>query len=284
MLGIESVNFDADERDVKGANTEDAGLKILANVAKASRRQIKVVERVAPGNVGEFDAICCTDSGIYFIEMKRLGGKFGEFSMLDRQIRLSAGRQEKVIPNPALKFKHKVDRLIAEEFNTSENWKVVKRLFSGHVPVHSILCFGPSTSFEEGIPVSEKNITICTTRTLGKTLKDIHSEREQVFGVGSQMAALVEFWPRWGILTMTGKRGFFRCSISKIGQGRSDATVWGLTALESDGARLKYTYGKDRKRTTAFDELVLLRAYHDGSERAIGIEPGTRFRWRIMGR
>jgi len=283
MLGIESVNFEADERDVKGANTEDAGLKILANVAKGSRRQIKVVERVSPGSVGEFDAICCADSGIYFIEMKRLGGKFGEFSMLDRQIRLSAGRQEKVIPNPVLKFRYKVDRLRTEEFDTSENWKSVKRLFSGHVPVHSILCFGPSTSFE-AIPEPEKNITICTTRTLGNTLKGIHAEREQVFGVGSQMAALVEFWPRWGILTMTGKRGFFRCSISKIGQGRSDVTVWGLTAIESDGARLKYTYGKDRKRTAAFDDIVLLRAYHDGCERAICIEPGTRFRWRIMGR
>jgi hypothetical protein len=54
--------------------------------------------------------------------------------------------------------------------------------------------------------------------------------------------------------------------------------------VQKNCGRGKYTYGKDRKRTAAFDDVVLLRAYHDGIERAICIEPGTRFRWRIMGR
>jgi hypothetical protein len=29
---------------------------------------------------------------------------------------------------------------------------------------------------------------------------------------------------------------------------------------------------------------TILRAYHEGNERAICTEPGTRFRWRITGR
>ena len=98
---LSQIEFETEAKDAKGASTEDAGLRILANLAKASRKQIFVIERPSPSQVGEFDAICCTDSGLILVELKRYGGCFYEFGILDSEVCIQTSRQDRWIRNPS---------------------------------------------------------------------------------------------------------------------------------------------------------------------------------------
>jgi hypothetical protein len=278
---LSQIDFETDAKDAKGASTEDSGLKILADVAKASRKQIWVIERPYPGSVGEFDAICCTDSGLIIVELKRLGGCFYEFDILDPEVCIQSGRQDRWIPNPSAQLLEKSKRFV-QECLAQEDWVRVKRLFSGRVPVSHVVCYGPSTAFD-ALPESANGNYICTTRNLSKTIWDIYLSRPGVIAAGAQMASMASTWVQWGVLT-TNQKGFLRCSLSRITSSVWDASTWGLQSLQSDGKSLALTYENGRKEKLPFDGEVWLKAYVDRSERTIHVEPGSRFRWRVKGR
>jgi len=278
---LSQIEFETEAKDAKGASTEDSGLKILADLAKASRKQIWVIERSSPALVGEFDAILCTDSGLVVVELKRLGGCFKEFSLLDPTVRIQSGRQERTIPNPSAKLFDKSKRLIRECLG-KEEWTSVKRLFSGRVPVSNIVCYGPSTLFEE-LPETVYDNYICNTRILSRAVLDIVASRPAVAGAGAHMASLASTWVQWGVLT-THQKGFLRCSLSRIASSAGGASTWGLQSLQSDGQSLALAYENGRKAKLPFDGDVWLKAYVDGGERTVHIEPGSRFRWRVKGR
>jgi len=278
---LSQLPFETEAKDAKGASTEDSGLKILADLAKASRKQIWVIERSSPAKVGEFDAILCTDSGLVVVELKRLGGCFKEFGLLDPTVRIQSGRQERSIPNPSARLFDKSKRLIRECLG-QEEWISVKRIFSGHIPVSNIVCYGPSTLFEASPEVVQEN-HICNTRTLGRSILEIVASKPAVVGAGAHMASLASTWVQWGMLT-THQKGFLRCSLSRIGSSVGGASTWGLQSLQSDGKSLALAYENGRKAKLPFDGEVWLKAYVEGSERTVHIEPGSRFRWRIKGR
>jgi len=278
---LSQIDFETEARDAKGASTEDSGLKILANTAKTSRKQLLVIERPSPASVGEFDAICCTDSGLIIVELKRYGGCFYEFNILDKEVCIQSGRKDKWIPNPSARLLEKSKRLTHECLN-NEGWLRVKRLFSGHIPISNIVCYGPSTAFDV-VPESEKGNYICNTRNLSKTIWDIFASRPAVVGAGAQMASMASTWVQWGVLT-THQKGFLRCSISQITSSQWDASTWALQSVQSDGSSLAISYENGRKVKLPFDGEVWLKAYVNGSERTVQIEPGSRFRWRVKGR
>lgn len=278
---LSQIDFETETKDAKGASTEDSGLKILANAAKASRKQIWVIERPSPASTGEFDAICCTDAGLIVVELKRYGGRFHEFGILDREVCIEAGRKSKKTINPSVRLLEKSKKLVHECLN-DEGWLRVKRLFSGHIPVSNIVCYGPSTTFD-AIPENERGNYICNTRNLSKTIWDIFTSRPAVIGAGAQMASLASIWAQWGVLT-TNQKGFLRCSMAKIASSDWDASTWALQSVQSDGKTLALAYENGRKAKLPFDDEVWLKAYVDGSERTVQIEPGSRFRWRVKGR
>ena len=111
---LSHTEFETEAKDAKGASTEDSGLKILADLAKTNRKQIRVIERSSPAQVGEFDAILCTDSGLILVELKRLGGCFHKFGHLDPRVRIQSGRQDRLIPNPSARLFEKSKRLVEE--------------------------------------------------------------------------------------------------------------------------------------------------------------------------
>jgi len=278
---LSQIQFETAERDAKGASTEDAGLRILAGAAKESRKQIFVIERPSPASVGEFDAICCTDSGLVIVELKRYGGCFYEFDILDREVCIQTARTDRWIPNPSARLSDKSRRLI-QECLTGEDWLRVKRLFSGRVPIDNVVCYGPSTAFD-ALPENKQGNYICNTRNLSRTIWDIFASRPAVIGAGAQMASMASTWIQWGVLT-TNQKGFLRCSISRIASSDWDASTWGLQSVISDGKNLALTYENGRKAKLPFDDEVWLKAYVDGTERTVQIEHGTRFRWRVKGR
>lgn len=278
---LSQIEFEVEIKDAKGASTEDSGLKILANAAKESRKQLFVIERPSPASVGEFDAICCTDSGLIIVELKRYGGCFYEFNILDKDVCIQSGRNDKWILNPSMHLLEKSKRLTHECLN-DDGWLRVKRLFSGHVPISNIVCYGPSTAFD-AVPENEKSNYICNTRNLSKTVWDIFQSRPGVIGAGAQMAAMASTWVQWGVLT-TNQKGFLRCSISRITSSHWDASTWSLQSVQSDGSSLAIAYENGRKIKLPFDGEVWLKAYVIGSERTVKIDPGTRFRWRVKGR
>ena len=278
---LSQIEFETEVKDAKGASTEDSGLKILADLAKANHQQIRLIERASPARVGEFDALLCTDSGLIVVELKRLGGCFKEFGLLDPRVRIQSGRQERSIPNPSARLFDKSKRLIRECLR-HEEWLSVKDLFSEHIPVSNIVCYGPSTMFEAEPEVVQENY-ICNTRILSRTILDIFVSRPAVIGAGAHMASLASTWVQWGVLT-TNQKGFLRCSLSRITSGVHDASTWGLQSLQSDGKSLALAYEDGRKAKLPFDGEVCLKAYVDGSERTVHIEPGSRFRWRVKGR
>lgn len=103
---IDGLEFEGATREKKGAATEDSGLKILAGLAKKYKYDIKVIERVAPSAIGEFDAICCTDSGLIVVELKRYGGCFWPFNIRCRSDRTwcsSNRRRNRLIKVPRIK-------------------------------------------------------------------------------------------------------------------------------------------------------------------------------------
>lgn len=278
---LSNIEFETEAKDAKGALTEDSGLKILADLAKTNRKQIRVIERASPAEVGEFDAILCTDSGLIVVELKRLGGCFQEFGLLDPRVRIQSGRQERSIPNPSARLHEKSKRLVQECLG-KEEWAGVRRLFSGRIPVANIVCYGPSTMFEVQ-PESINGNHICNTRILSRTILDIFTSRPAVIGAGAHMASLASTWVQWGMLT-TNQKGFLRCSLSGITSSVHDASTWGLQSLQSDGQNLALAYEDGRKAKLPFDGEVRLKAYVDGSERSVHVEPGSRFRWRVKGR
>jgi len=278
---LSQIDFETETKDAKGASTEDSGLKILANAAKISRKQLFVIERPSPSTVGEFDAICCTDSGLIIVELKRYGGCFYEFNILDKEVCIQSGRKDKWIPNPSARLLEKSKRLIHECLN-DEGWLRVKRLFSGHIPISNIVCYGPSTDFD-AVPENDQRNYICNTRNLSKTIWEIFAARPAVIGAGAQMASMASTWVQWGVLT-TNQKGFLRCSISRITSSHWDASTWALQSIQSDGSTLAISYENGKKVKLPFDGEVWLKAYVDGSERTVQIEPGTRFRWRVKGR
>lgn len=278
---LSHIEFETEAKDAKGASTEDSGLKILADLAKTNRKQMRVIERSSPAQVGEFDAILCTDSGLILVELKRLGGCFQEFGLLDPRVRIQSGRQERSIPNPSARLFEKSKRLV-QECLAQDEWTSVKRLFSGRVPVSNIVCYGPSTTFDV-LPESVTGNYICNTRTLARTVLDIFSSRPAVIGAGAHMASLASTWVQWGMLT-TNQKGFLRCSLSRITSSTHDASTWGLQSVLSDGKSLSLAYEGNRKAKLPFDGEVWLKAYVDGSERTVHIAPNSRFRWRINGR
>lgn len=278
---LSQIDFETEVRDAKGASTEDSGLRILANAAKASRKQILVIERPSPATVGEFDAICCTDSGLIIIELKRYGGCFYEFDVLDQEVCIQSAGRDRWIPNPSVRLRDKSRRLIRECLN-DEGWRRVKRLFSGHIPISNIVCYGPSTAFD-AVPENRDGNYICNTRNLSKTVWEIFASTPAVVGAGAQMASMASTWIQWGVLT-TNQKGFLRCSISRITSSQWDASTWALQSVQSDGASLAIAYENGRKVKLPFDSEVWVKAYVDGAERTVEIEPGTRFRWRVKGR
>lgn len=279
--GLSQIEFETEAKDAKGASTEDSGLKILANVAKTSRKQIWVIERPSPASIGEFDAVCCTDAGLIVVELKRYGGCFHEFGILDAEVCIQSGQHDRWIPNPSARLLEKSKRL-SQECLGHEDWTRVKRLFSGRVPVSNIVCYGPSTAFDV-LPESVNGNYICNTRTLSRTIWEIFTSRPGVVGAGAQMASMASTWVQWGVLT-TNQKGFLRCSLSRITSSVWDASTWGLQSLQSDSKNLTLTYENGRKAKLPFDGEVWLKAYVDGSERTVHIEPGSRFRWRVKGR
>lgn len=279
---LDDLDFEDATREKKGAATEDSGLKILATLTRKYKFEIQVIERVAPIGIGEFDAICCTDSGLIVVELKRYGGCFWPFKILDEQVCIQSGKVDKYIPNPAFKLHQKVERMRKELMDKDGAWLPVKRLFSGDIRIHKLVCFGPSTKFDE-LPEPTKNTSICTTRTLSRTIEDIFSTKVGVIGAGAQMATLASIWPRWGVLT-THKKGFLRSALSKISTSDWDITPYGIESLGSDGRSLQYQFSNGRKGKLPFDEEVWIKTFVEGQERSIPIEPGTRFRWRIKGK
>ena len=280
--GISEIEFESADREAKGAATEDSGLRILASMAKQYRHEIFIVERASPHGIGEFDAIVCTDSGLIVVDLKRYGGCFWPFKITDQQACIQVRGQDKWIPNPAFKLHHKVERLRSQLLNNDLNWLPVKRLFSGSIRVHSIVCFGPSTKFDE-VPAPTKNFTICNTRNLASTIESIYASNTGVIGAGQQLAGLVALWPQWGVLT-THRKGFLRAALARISSSKWDITPQGLVRLSSDGAKLSYEFATGRKGKLAFDQVLHIKTYVDGSEKTISIPPGSRFRWRVTGR
>lgn len=278
---LPQIAFETEVKDAKGASTEDAGLKIVAKFAKEHEKHAFVVERPSPPNIGEFDAICCTDSGIIFIELKRYGGSFYDFETLDPQVCIRSGNRDKWLTNPSVRLSEKSKRLAKEIFH-DDGWVRVKRVFSGHIPIYNVVCYGPSTEFNM-VPEKKQGNHICNTRTLYRTLREIYMLRPGVIGAGAQMASMVSTWVQWGVLT-TNQKGFLRCSVSCITSSQYDATPWGLQSLQSDGKKLFLEYVNGVKETLPFDGEVQLKAYVEGDERSVMIECGTRFRWRIHGR
>lgn len=282
LSSIDSLEFEDAPREKKGASTEDSGLKILGDLAKKHKFGIHIVERVAPSGVGEFDAICCTDSVLIVVELKRYGGNFAFFNLFDEKICIQTGRTNKWIPNPVVKLQQKAERMKKDLIDNDAAWVPVKRLYSGHVPIYKVICFGPSTSFDT-LPEADRNTCICTTRTLARTIEEIYASRVGVVGAGQQMATLVSIWPRWGILT-THKKGFLRCALSKISTSKWDLSPYGIEALNSDGKQLEYQFNNGRKGKLPFDENVLIKSYVNGKEKTASITPLMRFRWRIKGK
>ena len=278
---LSEIEFETEIREAKGASTEDAGLKILADISKISKKQIFVIERPSPSSVGEFDAICCTDSGIIIVELKRYGGCFWPFDILDEQACIQTSRQDKWIPNPSFRLSQKTKKLIQECLN-DEGWLRVKRIFSGNIPIYNVVCYGPSTSFDK-VPDNDGKNYICNTRNLKKTIWDIFTSKAAVVGAGAQMASMVSTWVQWGVLT-TNQKGFRRCSISKISSSHCDASAWGLQSIQSDGKYLSLAYENGRKAKLPFDGEVWIKAYVERMERTVQIDIGYRFRWRIKGR
>ena len=265
----------------KGASTEDSGLKILGNVAKNNSKQIFVIERPSPALVGEFDAICCTDSGLILVELKRYGGSFYEFDILDQKVCIQSARIDKWIPNPSVRLLDKSKRLLRECLN-DDGWLRIKRVFSGQVPISNVVCYGPSTKLEP-VPECKQGNYICKTRNLSDTILDIFTSRPAVIGAGAQMASMASTWIQWGVLT-TNQKGFLRCSISRITSSIWDASTWGLQSVQSDSKTLSLVYENGRKAKLPFDGEFWVKAYVEGFERTVQIEPGSRFRWRVKGR
>lgn len=278
---LSDIDFETESREAKSASTEDSGLKILAGVAKESDGQILVVERPSPGSVGEFDAICCTESGLIVVELKRYGGMVRRFELLDPEIRIRNARTEKRIANPSAVLAEKSRRLV-HEILTDDGWTRVKRLYSGRIPVFNIVCYGPSTEFEM-LPANRTGNYICSTRTLSRTVWDILESKTGVVGAGAQMASLASTWVQWGILT-SHRKGFLRCSLARITSSKWDASAWGLESMRSDGETLALAYENGRTVELPFDGEVWLKAYVNGGERTVQIEQGSRFRWRVDGR
>lgn len=281
MFDLSNVEFEAESLHIGGARTEDAGLAILARLAKRYRHEIFIVERVAPEGLGEFDAICCMDSGLVAIDIKRWAGDFYPFGLHDEQICVVRESGTRWIDNPVRKMTGKSGWLLREHLKSPE-WAGVRAAFGGQIPLHTVVCFGPTTTFDE-LPEPDARATVCTTRTLASTIEDRFTAHPAVIGAGAQLQSLVAVWPQWGLLT-TSRKGFLRCAVRRIHSSAWNATVWGLQSLECDGRKLKLAYNGGRKISLPSDETVHLRAYVGGRERHVVVQPGTRFRWRVSGR
>ncbi|MBN8504912.1 MAG: NERD domain-containing protein [Burkholderiales bacterium] len=281
MIELSQVDFETEELHLGGVRTEDAGLQILTRLAKRYRHEIFITERVAPDGLGEFDAICCMDSGLVVVDFKRWAGDFYPFAMRDEQICVVRERGAVWVDNPIRKVLGKTSALLREHLKSPE-WASVRRAFSGQIPVHTIVCFGPTTTFDE-MPEPDDRVSVCTTRTLVRAVEDRFTANPGVVGAGAQLQGLTSVWPRWGVLT-TQRKGVLRCAIWRIQSSDWDAAVWGLQSLESDGRKLKLQYQSGRKLTLPADEPVYLRAYVQGAERQVRVPANTRFRWRLTGR
>lgn len=67
------------------------------------------------------------------VELKRYGGRFPAFDILDREISIQTARSERRIPNPSARLAEKSKRLV-QEMLTDEGWVRLKRLFSAVSP------------------------------------------------------------------------------------------------------------------------------------------------------
>jgi hypothetical protein len=291
---LSKIDFEIETKHGKGATTEDAGLKILAIIAKSSNKQIWVIERPYPPSVGEFDAICCTDSGLILVELKRWGGYIQNFNILDRKIQIDSGRKNNERNNPSAILQEKSKRLIQKHISRclkkhkmdNDAWLRAKSVFPDKkIPVFNVVCYGPSTFFER-IPKDESGENhICTTRTLSKTIWGILHTYSAVIGAGAQMASIASSWAQWGILTQPGgRKGFLRCSISSIASSDWDASPWGLQSIESDGKNLSLIYKSGQNGKIPFDQDVWLNVYDGRVEKRVLIDHESSFRWRIKGR
>lgn len=282
-MELAQVAFETEDLHVGAARTEDAGLEILARLSKRYRHQIYITPRVAPDGLGEFDAICCMDSGLVVIDFKRWAGDFYPFELRDEQVCVVRERGAVWIDNPVRKVVGKTSALLQGHLHRPE-WASVRRAFSGRIPIHTIVCFGPTTTFD-AVPEPDARASVCNTRTLARTIEErfAHLDNPAVVGAGAQLHGLTAQWPRWGLLT-TQRKGFLRCALWRVQSSEHDAAVVGVQSMECDGRKLNLSFESGRKKSLPADGTVQLRAFVGGTEKQVNVPPGTRFRWRVTGR